>query len=337
MPIRNHEPVRRAVRRRFVLPGHWQHVSARTQQGRYAFENFDPEFIARVWGYIGIANSRYGVQLAIFVLMGNHFHALIQAKRSRRVSLWCQYVKSNLARLTHEFHGTSGTVWDGPYRHTNLLTEYAELANFRYICAHSVKEGLTNHPGAWPGPNCIDALLNGTPIEGIWLDRDGLRAARKRNPKAPKAAFLHKIPVELTPLSAGHRSPQTWRHICQNTIDGILADYGRPELPATYTSRYDFTHVPEATKKSRAHCFDARVDTAVIDRERLREAQKARSNAVEASIFAYQRMVERGLDLAEPPHGAQWISVIADAQAEEVAEEPFPGRPSAELSRQATA
>lgn len=244
MPTRENEPIRRSPGRRYVLPGHWQHVSARTQQGGYAFENFDPEFIARVWGYVSIANARYGVQLAVFVLMGNHFHALIQAKRSRRVSLWCQYVKSNLARLTHEFHGTAGTVWDGPYRHTNLLTEYAELANFRYICAHSIKEGLTNHPGAlrtfgatphWgdasfgqPGPNCIDALLNGTPIEGIWLDRDGLRVARKRDPKAPTAAYLHKIPVELTPLSAGHQSTQTWRHICQDTIDAILADYGRP-------------------------------------------------------------------------------------------------------------
>lgn len=337
MPTREHEPIRRSPRRRYVLPGHWQHVSARTQQGRYAFENFDPEFVARVRGHVGIANARYGVQLAVFVLMGNHFHALIQAKRSRRVSLWCQYVKSNLARLTHEFHGTTGTVWDGPYRHANLLTEYAELANFRYICAHSIKEGLTNHPGAWPGPNCIDALLNGTPIEGIWLDRDGWRAARKRDPKAPKAAFLHKIPVELTPLGAGHRSPQTWRQICRETVNSILVAYGRPDLPATYTSRHDFTHVPEITKKSRAHCFDARVDTDLIDRQLLREAQEARSNAVEASIFAYQRMVERGLDLAEPPHGTQWTSVIANALAEEVAEGPFPGRPFASLPRQAAA
>ena len=145
---REFEPIRRARRRRYVLPGHWQHVSSRVLQGRYAFENFTPEFVARVKGIIAIACIRYGVALAAFVLMSNHYHALLQSKKSRRVSLWNQYVKAGLARLTHEFHGTRGTVWDGPFRHTNLLTDFAELSAFKYLCSHGVKERLIFHPAA---------------------------------------------------------------------------------------------------------------------------------------------------------------------------------------------
>ena len=54
-------------------------------------------------------------------------------------------------------------------------------------------------------------------------------------------------------------------------------------------------------------------------------------------MFAYQLLVVRGLESAEPPEGTQWTAVIADALNEEFAEAEFPFRPRSGGPRQASA
>ena len=99
------------------------------------------------------------------------------------------------------------------------------------------------------------------------------------------------------------------------------------------------TGKPDAgtTKTSRAHCFDARIDTQTIDRDLLRQAFEARRNAVDVSVFAHQLMVARGLESAEPPKGTQWTAVIGDALNEEFAAAEFPFRPRIGGPKQASA
>ena len=73
-----------------------------------------------------------------------------------------------------------------------------------------MKEGLVERTTEWPGLHCAEALRDGKPLEGVWVDQTGLtRARRKRKklvekderpePVDPKD-FETKYELELEPL-----------------------------------------------------------------------------------------------------------------------------------------
>ena len=86
-------PVKRAPRHRCILPNHWVHVSARTQQGRFAFVPVDEHFTAHYWGIVSRGMMRYAVKVAAFVLPSGHFHVLCKARRPAAISHFIQYIK----------------------------------------------------------------------------------------------------------------------------------------------------------------------------------------------------------------------------------------------------
>ena len=306
-------PVKRAPRHRCMLPNHWVHVSARTQQGRFAFVPVDKVFTARAWGIIGRGMRRYCVKVAGFVLPSNHFHVLCKARRPSAIGSFIQYVKAGLARLTHEYHGTSGTVWDGPYRATTLLDDEAETYWFRYIISHLTKDGALPAPGLWPGPNCIAALTEGERIVGLWFEREEWHKDGCPEDRTP---YLTKVPITLTPITRFEGRTSDYRAWCVRMVDDIIAENADRHfqgLPAALA--IPATHIPETTKKSRCPCFSAHGES----RKELREeAYKARAQGITAVMEALRRLVLSGnriltdYDNYRHPDGVDWPVLIND-------------------------
>ncbi|MHC4838584.1 MAG: transposase [Planctomycetota bacterium] len=199
---------KRNPRHRCNPRGHWAHVSSRVRDGRYAFVPPDDDglFVALMWGIIGRAQKRYGVQVAIAVVVSNHLHLLVRSDRPGAVSTFMQYTLSNLARLTNRTYGTSGPVFDGPFRMTTLLDREAEEFWFAYVMAHMTKEGIVPSPNQWIGLQCVDHLLNGTQPRGLWFDFDAWDNKGRPTDRKP---FLRAVEVQLTPLACSTTSSPT--------------------------------------------------------------------------------------------------------------------------------
>lgn len=159
--------------------------------------------------------------MAAFVLLSNHLHALLRAARGDAISHFMQYIKAGLARLTHEYNGTHGPVWDGPLRSSNLLDDEAEMWWLRYILEHGVKENLVSSPMLWPGPQTASHLYNGESLDAAWLDRVAWNDAGR----GPMDAHLRPVPFKLTPLTGYAGRPTEWRQTCRRLIDEIVDDH----------------------------------------------------------------------------------------------------------------
>jgi len=59
---------------------------------------------------------------------------------------------------------------------------------------------------SWPGPNCVEALVHGTPLTGIWHDRTSESEARRRGRKVRFQDHRTEEVVDLDPLPC-------WRHL----------------------------------------------------------------------------------------------------------------------------
>ena len=306
-------PVRRAPRHRVMLPNHWVHVSARTQQGRFAFVPVNAEFTARCWGILGRGMRRYGVQVAGFVLPSNHFHCLCKAARPAALSHFIQYVKAGLARLTHEFNETSGTVWDGSFRAMTLLDDEAEAYWLRYVLGHFTKDGILAAPGAWPGPNCIAALTEGKPIVAWWFDRVAWHAA---GCPPDRLAFMRDVKVTLTPITVFRGRVSTYREWCSALVNDIIAQHADRHflgLPAALA--IPVSHIPDTVKQSRCPCFSAHGESS---KELIETAYEGRAEGIGAVMEALHRLttsghrVLRDKDKYSHPDGVDWPALIND-------------------------
>ncbi len=68
------------------------------------------------------------------------------------------------------------------------------------------KENLVTSPRLWPGLHCIDALIDGKPLAGIWYDRSAEYEADRRGRDVDPRAFLAEYALALEPLPC-------WRHL----------------------------------------------------------------------------------------------------------------------------
>jgi len=76
----------------------------------------------------------------------------------------------------------------------------------------------------WPGASSAPALLDGRTLRGRWVDRDGLRAARRSEPTA-ETAFTSHPTVRLTPLPCwADLDPEQLRRKHHEVLAEVLAE-----------------------------------------------------------------------------------------------------------------
>jgi len=85
-----------------------------------------------------------------------------------------QFINGNIAREIGRLHGWREKFWSRRYTASIVLDEHAAEERMQYVLANSVKEGLVRHPRYWPGVHSYRALVEGTSLQGIWIDRTSL-------------------------------------------------------------------------------------------------------------------------------------------------------------------
>jgi REP element-mobilizing transposase RayT len=252
-------------------------VTCRTIQSRWLLA---PRAQVReiVLGVLARAKSEHPVELIAFSFLSSHYHLLIWVEDASGMAAFVGYLNANLAKEIGRLADWKERVWGRRYQSIVVSEEEAEqVARLEYVLANSVKEHLVDQACDWPGAHAAEALLTGTPLEGVWYDRtqEYRYRLRGKEPQRDQFATTYALTLERLPC---------WRHLSEEEyrerIAEILmrveekaraerAERGiEPLGPAAVRAVHPHTR-PNRTKKSPAPLFHAASKRAYLE---LREA-----------------------------------------------------------------
>jgi len=163
-------------------------------------------------GIIARAQQRHPVEIYAFGGLLNHLHFLLGAANVKDLSGFMEYVNGNLAREAHRLVDWPEKFWGRRFRAIEVSSEEeAMVSRLRYVISHGPKESLVLRCREWPGLQCIEALTQGKPLEGIWRDRSLEYEANRRDQEVDSETFTKRHTLRLDPLPC-------WRHLSSDEI-----------------------------------------------------------------------------------------------------------------------
>jgi hypothetical protein len=128
------------------------------------------------------------------------------------------YVNGNLAKEAGRYNDWNEKFWSRRYQGIVVSNEESkQVERLRYILSHGCKEGLVATPQEWPGVNEAQALLDGTPLKGLWFNRSQEHAARNRGKAFHRLEFASFETLHLTPLPC-------YKHLSKTAYRGWVAE-----------------------------------------------------------------------------------------------------------------
>ena len=287
---------------RHIPPGAVVEITTRAIHGRYLLRP-SPKLTAVLLGIIGRAAARYGIPVHAFFFASNHYHLIITVPNVRLLALFMCYLNSNTAREVGRMFEWKEKVWGRRYRHIEILDEDAQIERLDYILEQGCKEGLIADPREWPGATCVHALLDGTPLTGVWYDRTAEWYAKRRREEFAEDKYAQKVEFELIPMPCWSEvEPQERRRRILVMVEDIIerthktnqAKGRRPLGVTKILAQHPHDH-PESIKKSPApRCH-------TTQRERwIRYVQEARAFKDEYHAAA-GRWLDGVTDVVFPP------------------------------------
>jgi hypothetical protein len=289
---------------RYIPPGSLVEVTSRTIQGRLLLRP-SRQVNDIILGVIGRALALFDVKVCALAVLSNHFHALLLPADAAELARFMAHIKRNISKELGRLHHWPGPLWDRRYRAIVIADEASQVERLRYIFEQGTKEGLVARPDAWPGVHCVDALVDGTPMSGTWLDRSAMYEARRRSSRdIERSAFECVYPVHLSPLPCWRGLPETERQArCAIMVAQIEEQYAainealeRQPVGAAFVLAQDPHGQPRSSDRSPAplvHASSKRV------REMFRAAYR---RFVDAFRHAAERVRQGVFDAAFPLH-----------------------------------
>jgi REP-associated tyrosine transposase len=197
-------------RLRYFPPDSLVEITTRTLQSRFLLQPTQ-HFASIVVGILARAREKAPIRIHALGGLSSHLHLLATVDDAEQLAEFMEYANGNIARealrLVAE-SGWSGKLWERRYVALPVSDEEAcQVRRLHYVISHGAKENLVASPRQWPGLHCIDALIDGTPLQGIWYDRTAEYEADRRNKTVvDPRAFVAEHSLELEPLPC-------WRHL----------------------------------------------------------------------------------------------------------------------------
>lgn len=207
---------------RFIPEGALVEITCRTVRGRFLLRP-SPRFNAIALGVLGRAQARYRMEIHHFVMLSNHLHLLLSPENPRQLAAFMAFFEANLAKAIGRLHDWEGAVWARRYQAIVVSEEEsAQRERLLYLLRHGVKEHVVGRPQDWPGPHGVEALLEGRPLTGIWIDRSLERRWRRRREAFDSRVGESQEIVVLTPLPCwSHLSPERYRSRIADLVRGV--------------------------------------------------------------------------------------------------------------------
>ena len=143
------------------------------------------------------------------------------------------------------------------------------MARLKYLLANGTKEFLVDRPEEWPGVHSVEALRDGTPLVGHWIERTTEYAALQlRGERPDPETYTTEERVILSPLPCwAHLPEEEVRRRVGELVEEIAAEAarerareGRRSMGAAKILRAKPHHRPkevESSDKPRFHVATA--------------------------------------------------------------------------------
>ncbi|MGE4369346.1 MAG: transposase [Burkholderiaceae bacterium] len=134
-------------RRRLSWAGVSEHVIQRGNNRQPCF--FSHEDYALYSRWLRQATADHGVHVHSWVFMTNHVHLLVTPTKERAVSRMMQALGSRYVRYVNQRYKRTGTLWEGRFRSSPILSEQYFFRCQRYIELNPVRANIVETPGAY--------------------------------------------------------------------------------------------------------------------------------------------------------------------------------------------
>jgi len=185
----------------YLPPGTAVETTTRTLRGMFLLPP-TPYFAKIVIGVLARAQELYPVQIHFGSMLSSHYHLILTPDDREQLANFMEFVNGNLGRealvLVDEW---DEKCWGDRY-HPIPITDEPEALEGRllYALAHGVKENLVERVADWEGFHCAQALLDGKPLHGIWIDRTKLNEAKRRGKTLAREEYETSYFLKLAPL-----------------------------------------------------------------------------------------------------------------------------------------
>ena len=131
---------------RIEFPGALYHVTSRGNERRPIFRS-DRDRRAFL-GFLAIAIRRFGWSVMAWVLIGNHFHLVIQTPEPN-LSRGMQWLNGSYAGWFNHRHERSGHLFQGRFKALLIEKESYFTEVLRYVVLNPVRAGIVQRPEAY--------------------------------------------------------------------------------------------------------------------------------------------------------------------------------------------
>jgi REP element-mobilizing transposase RayT len=240
-------------------------VTTRTIQSRLLLTP-TPQLNRIIIGALARAGRRYEVGVVAFSFLANHYHLLLQVQDADQLASFMSLFNSKLAREVARLTGWKDKIWSRRYQAIVISNEEtAQVARLFYVLSNGVKENLVSRVGEWPGVHVAPALLAGTALEGVWINRTAEYLAKQRGETRGPQDFEEPETLILAPLPCWKNlSSEQYRHQIESMVQKIenkasaqRERSGKQPLGPDVIRRQDPRTEPSRTKKSPAPRFHA--------------------------------------------------------------------------------
>lgn len=144
----------RALRRgRVSEPGRVYFVTTVCDRRKPWFADWD---VARAASAFHVSDGAFlDAEPLAWVLMPDHWHALLSLGDGASLSTVVQHFKAGSARAANGVMGRSGTIWQSGFHERTLRHDDDLRAAARYLIANPVRANLVQRAGDYPYWNCI--------------------------------------------------------------------------------------------------------------------------------------------------------------------------------------
>lgn len=154
---------------RIQIKGATYHVMARGNRKGVVFEDDVDRRMFRA--LLGEAIERYRLNCQSYCLMGNHYHAVVEAPEAN-LSCAIQWLNGVFAHASNRRHRRTGHLWQGRFKSVLVGDDiYLRAAN-TYVVRNPVAAGLVTSPAEWTWSSFRASA--GMEVPPAWLNLDWL-------------------------------------------------------------------------------------------------------------------------------------------------------------------
>jgi putative transposase len=147
---------------RAIIPGRFLFITRSCTQRQFLLRP-DPETNNTFTYCLAEAAKRFGIVVVLAQMMSNHHHMIVYDPDGKQVQ-FREHFHKMFAKAQNALRGRWENLWSSEETCVIELGPEDLLAKLVYTAINPVKDNLVERVEHWPGPNFVDALLNGQPM-----------------------------------------------------------------------------------------------------------------------------------------------------------------------------